>query len=120
MALAITPEMRAALTRGAGAGLESGEVLRLLTLAATLVRRWIDPEDSGTALPPREVESEAVIRTAGFILDSPAGPIAAQQVNDTSATYASGHRLMNPVRGSGAMSLLSPWKKRGAAALAVE
>lgn len=120
MALAVTDAMRAALRRGAGDSLPEDDVTRLLTTAAEAVRRWVDPSGDADNLPPVDVETEAVIRTAGWLADSPAGPLSRHKVNDTETAYAVGQRTQNPVRGSGAMSLLSPWKRRGAGALAVE
>ena len=115
MALTATDEMRDALGRGPAAGIEVSEVDRVLTVAAQVVRAWVDPEGDSENLPPVEIETEAVIRTAGYLLDSPVGPIAAQRYADVETAYAG---RVHPLRGSGAMALLRSYKKRGAGALA--
>lgn len=64
---------------------------------------------------PEAVKLEAAFRVAGWLLDSPASNLAAEEVGQQSATYAPGQR--GALRHSGAMSILSPWKVRRAGAV---
>ena len=78
---------------------------RAVEVAAVLCLQWAPDA-------PDVVLREAVARCAGWLLDSPAGNLAAEEVGEQSATYAPGQR--GALRHSGAMSVLSPWKARRA------
>ena len=63
---------------------------------------------------PDAIANEAVIRTAGWLVEQPPG-IMSQSVGDgLSIDYRGG---TSPLRNSGAMALLSPFKKRRARAI---
>ncbi len=87
---------------------EAGDRERAITVAAHLCCRWAPDA-------PDPVLREAVARCAGWLLDSPASNLGAEEVGQMSATYAPGQR--GALRHSGAMSVLSPWKARRAGAV---
>ena len=79
---------------------------RLLTVASAIVTRYA-PE------APDAIQNEAVIRVAGWLLDSPSSGLLERRVRERE--YAL-HRptLTSALRSSGAMSLLRPYKAVGA------
>ena len=82
---------------------------RLRPVAVALVERYA-PE------APVAVQNEAVIRTAGWLAESPHGPIRSETTGDIRTGF-DGARSMGALRHSGGMGLLSPWKvRRGGAA----
>ena len=84
-------------------GSDTETATRLLSVCTELVNNF--------ALgAPEAVANEAVIRSAGWLKEQPPG-IMSVDVEGNEVVYRGG---MNPLRGSGAMSLLSPWKKRRA------
>ena len=134
--------MRVALRRGAGKALEQGDIERLLAVAAHLVRQYLSSADD-VDLPPAVVEEEAILRVAGYLADAPAGPIASITKPATTAapgadSYSTNpgrdvprrkgvpeaieyaRSMISPVRASGAMAMLTRYKRRGARTLAVE
>ena len=112
--LVVTVAMRDALRTGSGAALEDAVADRLLEVAAQLVARALDPNETATERPPAAVETEAIVETAAFMADRPGGPIAKEKAADVEVDYATGARTMNPVRGSGALAMLNPWRQHGA------
>ena len=77
---------------------------RLRPVAVALVERYA-PE------APVAVQNEAVIRTAGWLAESPHGPIRSETTGDIRTGF-DGARSMGALRHSGGMGLLSPWKVR--------
>lgn len=78
---------------------------RLLSVATELVNGYAPGA-------PDAVSNEAVIRTAGWLWESPAGNPMSHTVGDVATTFATGN--LSALRHSGAMSLLSRWKVRRA------
>ena len=76
----------------------SGLIDRLIGASVQVCARFVGSN------APNEVADEAVVRLAGYIFDSPEAPM--------------GTGFAGAFRNSGAMALLSPWKKRRAGALA--
>ena len=77
---------------------------RLLEVCTELVNNF-------AAGAPDSVANEAVIRTGGWLKEQPPGIMSIDVGGGGEVVYRGG---MSPLRGSGAMSLLSPWKKRRA------
>ena len=91
----------------AAIGSDADTATRLLAVCTELV-------DNYAAFAPELVANEAVIRTAGWLVEQPPG-VMSQSVGDgLSIDYRGG---TSPLRNSGAMALLSPWKKRRARAI---
>ena len=79
---------------------------RLHPVAVALVERYA----------PEPVQTEAAIRTAGWLAESPHGPIRSETTGDVRTGF-DGARSMGALRHSGGMGLLSPWRvRRGGAA----
>lgn len=110
MALTVTDRMVAALRRGAGSVVTEAEAREMLETAVLLVRAVLDEDH----LPPERVEEDAAVTTAAFMADRPGGPIARERAADLDISYAAGSRTMSPVRGSGALGMLTPWRQHGA------
>ena len=85
--------------------------IRVGPVAAAIVEQYA-PGDH----VPQAVKNEAVLRISGWLLGTPHHAIRAGTAGPLSATYDSS-RTRSALRNSGAMSLLSPFKKRGAVAL---
>ena len=77
---------------------------RLHAVAVELVERYAPDA-------PLAVQNEATIRTAGWLVESPHGPIRNETTGDVRTGY-DGERSLSALRHSGAMGLLSPWKVR--------
>ena len=84
-------------------GSDTETATRLLSVCTELVNNF-------AAGAPDSVANEAVIRVSGWLKEQPPG-IMSMDVEGNEVVYRGG---MSPLRGSGAMSLLSPWKKRRA------
>ena len=110
MALTVSARMVAALRRGSGSALSDTEARDVLETAVVLVRAVLDADN----LPPERIEEDAAVTTAAFMADRPGGPIARERAADVDVSYATGARTMNPVRGSGALAMLSNWRRHGA------
>ena len=82
---------------------------RLHGVSVALVQRF------APGAPP-VVQNEAVIRTAGWLMETPSGGIRSESVGDVRTVF-DGARSLAALRHSGAMSLLSPWKIRRAGAI---
>ena len=65
---------------------------------------------------PDAIQNEAVIRCAGWLLETPAGAIRSETTGDVRTVF-DGARASSALRHSGAMGLLSPWKIRRAGAI---
>ena len=100
VAVAITPaDLGAALRIDLPADSDlSGLIDRLIGASVQVCARFVGSN------APNEVADESVVRLAGYIFDSPEAPM--------------GTGFAGAFRNSGAMALLSPWKKRRAGALA--
>ena len=82
---------------------------RLHPVAVALVERYA-PE------APVAVQNEAALRCAGWLAESPAGPIRSEATGDIRTTF-DGARSLGALRHSGAMGLLTAWKVRRAGAI---
>ena len=79
------------------------EAGRLLEVTVELVNRY-------APLAPSAIRREAIIRTAGWLLETPTNGIRSQSVGPLSADYSPS--MVSALRHSGSMALLSPWKIR--------
>ena len=82
---------------------------RLHAVAVALVERYAPDAPPG-------VGNEAALRTAGWLLETPAGAIRSEATGDVRTGF-DGARSLGALRHSGAMALLSPWKVRRAGAV---
>ena len=81
---------------------------RLRPVAVALVERY-------APAAPEAIQNEAAVRCAGWLADTPAASLQAEQFGDVSVTWAPGQ--LSALRHSGAMALLSPWKVRRAGSI---
>ena len=86
------------------------------TLAARLHGVSVALVQSFAPGAPPAVQDEAVIRCAGWLLETPAGAVRSETTGDVRTTF-DGARSLGALRGSGSMGLLSPWKIRRAGAI---
>ena len=77
---------------------------RLHPVAVALVERYA-PE------APEAVANEAAVRTAGWLVESPHGPIRSETTGDVRTSF-DGARASSALRHSGAMGLLTAFKVR--------
>lgn len=110
MALSPWPETPAALAaatatlRGAlGAGLEDQRVQALGASASALVENFAPSA-------PDAIRDEALIRTAGWLCQSPSGGQREEVVGEISTTFTPS--ATGALRHSGAMALLTVWRAR--------
>ena len=90
-------------------GLDSAATAqRLLAVASGVVADYV--QENMTI--PAGVEDEAVIRCAGYLNQRPVSGATRQRVGDLEVEYRNAG--MSPLRNSGAMALLSPFKQRRA------
>ena len=82
---------------------------RLHPVAVALVERY-------APAAPVAVQNEAALRCAGWLAESPAGPIRSEATGDIRTTF-DGARSLGALRHSGAMGLLTAWKVRRAGAI---
>jgi len=81
---------------------------RLLPVVTEMIRRYLgDAYDDA----PSAICNEAAIRAAGWLHERPASGLNESSVGDVRLRYSG---TMSPLRASGAMALLSPYKVRGA------
>ena len=64
---------------------------------------------------PTEVQREAIIRFAGWLVQAPAGGVRSESTGDISTTFSPS--MLSGFRASGAAALLSPWRARRAGAI---
>ena len=101
MAVTITAE-----TLQDSIGSTAAEAERLLEVCTELVNAF-------APLAPDPVANEAAIRTAGWLLERPPA-VRREKTGDLETDYQGG---TSPLRASGAMALLSPWKVRRGGAI---
>ena len=96
-----------AIELAAALGVNQALADRLHPVAVALVERY-------APMAPSSVQDEGVVRTAGWLADTPAASLQAEQYGDVSVTWAPGQ--LSALRFSGSQALLSPWKiRRGGA-----
>ena len=61
---------------------------------------------------PASVKLEAGVRIVGWLRRTPASALSAVSMGPASTRYDRG-RTQSPLRGSGAMGILSPWRTHG-------
>ena len=81
---------------------------RLLPVVTELVENYAEHA-------PEPVQNEAAIRAAGYLAQQPSDARRSTTVGGVSSSWAATH--VSALRHSGAMSLLSPWKRRRAGAI---
>ena len=84
---------------------------RLLTVATALHDRYVG---SGASRVPEAISNEAVICVAGYLHQHPTAGVRSERAGELQTDYAVGH--LAALRHSGAMALLSPYKRRRARA----
>ena len=89
-------------------GLQSVDVGRAVEAAGALCCRFAPDA-------PDAILREAIARCAGWLVQSPAGSLISVKTGPRETNYAAGQ--LGALRHSGAMSLLSPWKRRRAGVL---
>ena len=82
---------------------------RLHPVAGALVERYAPDA-------PDAILDEAVIRCAGWLLETPAGAVRSETTGDVRTTFDGG-RSLGALRHSGAMGLLTAFKIRRAGAI---
>ena len=92
------------------AGVPAAASTRLLAVATEMHNRYI-----GTATVPDAISDEAVIRCAAYLYATPAAPVRSAKEGEIETQYAISHH--SALRHSGAMALLSPYKRRRAGAI---
>ena len=92
----------------AAAKLPTGTGERFLAVASALVERFAPSA-------PDEIQNEAVIRTAGWLHQTPAHSVMSAEAGPLRTSFAAGQ--LSALRHSGGMSLLSPWKIRRAGSI---
>ena len=97
-----------AIELAAALGVNQALADRLHPVAVALVERY-------APIAPSRAQNEGVVRTAGWLADTPAASLQAEQFGDVSVTWAPGQ--LSALRHSGAMALLSPWKVRRAGSI---
>lgn len=104
MAVDLTPsDLEAALA------INAALAARLHAVAVALVERYAPGA-------PVAIQNEAVIRTASWLVGTPAGGVRSEAEGDIRTGYDTA-RSLGALRHSGAMGLLSPWKVRRAGAI---
>ena len=88
---------------------QEAEVDRVVNAAAALVSQWAGPDT------PVEILTEATTRVSGWLLQTPSHSITSDKVGNQSSDYAVGQ--LSALRFSGAMAILSPFKRRRAGSL---
>ena len=115
MALSPWPTTPAALTtatatlKAAIGAADDATTQRLGATAAALVERFAPNA-------PDVVKDEAVIRTAGWLLEAPSAGVRRSSVGPVDTTYSP--NMTGALRASGAMAFLGPWKVRRAGVVA--
>ena len=79
-----------------------------INAADDLVTRYLN---GGTA--PASVVREAIFRVVGYLTEAPQSPIAVETLGSSTTHWNTGQ--ISPLRHSGAMAILSPFKARGGA-----
>ena len=92
----------------AAAGISSATAVRLLPVATALV------EDYAPAAPTA-LQNEAVVRVAGYLAQTPASTLRRVDVGSVTIDYRAGEKTA--LRNSGAMALLTSFKRRRAGAV---
>ena len=88
---------------------DAADAERLLTVASALVENY-------APAAPQSVRNEAVIRCAGALVQSDFGGIASESIGDRTVSYTmQPGGGWSPLRRSGAMGLMAPWRPRRAA-----
>ena len=89
-------------------GADAETATRLLKLATEIVTRYVNNSDT-----PETITNEACIRLSGWLYESPANRTSQIGIGpDISLRFNLSH--LSALRHSGAMSLLSPYKRRRA------
>ena len=88
------------------AGISAAEATRLLPVATEIVQRY-------APLAPSVIQTEAAVRVCGWLAQTPKSTLRRLTTGSVTISHAAtGTR--SALRSSGAMSLLSPYKKRRA------
>ncbi len=64
---------------------------------------------------PTEVQREAVLRYAGWLIEAPSAGVRSESTGDISTTFSPS--MLSGFRASGAAALLAPWRVRRAGAI---
>ena len=95
-------------------GADATESARLLALSTEIITRYVN-----NTATPETIKNEAIIRLSGWLNDSPANSVTQSEIGaDVKTRYNVSHN--SALRHSGAMSLLSPYKRRRASQIKSE
>ena len=94
---------------GLHATVDAALIWRLGAAASALV-------EEHAPLAPQAIRNEAVVRCAGWLLESPSSGIRSQAEGDIRTSFSP--TMTGALRASGAMSLLSAWRVRRAGVIA--
>ena len=98
---------------GTALGLHTTTSARLIWRVGAAASALIEREAPGA---PDAIRDEAVVRCAGWLLDSPASGIRSQAEGEIRTSFSPA--MTGAMRASGALSLLAPWRIRRAGAIA--
>ena len=87
----------------ATAGVDVATATRLLPVSTALVEDY-------AAAAPVAIQDEAVVRVTGFLVATPSAAIASRRIGEVAIAYNT-RRSLAIMRGSGAGSLLAPWRE---------
>ena len=90
-------------------GADTATATRLLPVVTEAVQEYAEAA-------PINISNEAAIRMAGWLFSHPSDGLNTNTIGDLTARF-SGGSMLSPLRFSGAMALLSPYKERRAGAL---
>ena len=86
----------------AAAAVDVATATRLLPVGLALVER-----DAPNA--PVAIQDAAVVRVTGFLVATPSAAVASKRIGEVAIAYDT-RRARDIMRGSGAASLLAPWR----------
>ncbi|MCY4002501.1 MAG: hypothetical protein OXF33_02155 [Rhodospirillales bacterium] len=89
----------------AAIGSDLDTATRLLPVATELVERFAPDA-------PESIQNEGTIRVAGWLAEAPSSGVRSEAVGDIRTSWSPSSPV--PMRASGAMALLAPWKSREA------
>ena len=112
MAVTLTAEQLKAEVNTADTEGQTTRAARILAVATEKVSDYLG--DAYTDAP-ESIVNEAVIRFGGYLAQSDYGTVRDERIGERAVSYAMNHAAM--FRSCGAMSLLNPYKPRGAGAI---
>ena len=93
-------------------GSDVGTATRLLAVTQALVDRYLAGAEA-----PKEIKTEAIIRSAGWLHESKPSDVRRKQIGEVAIERVPSMAAGNPLRMSGAMAILTHYKRRRAGAI---